>query len=35
MRVQAGAETVDEGDCTDVQGCLIRLRRQTPRPLQE
>jgi hypothetical protein len=26
MPVQAGAQAVDEGDCTDVQGCLVRMR---------
>ncbi len=27
MRVQARSEAVDEGDCADVQGCLIHPRR--------
>ena len=27
MLVQAGAEPVDEGDCADVQGCLVHIGR--------
>jgi hypothetical protein len=27
MPVQAGAEEVDKGDCANVQGCLVQLRR--------
>ncbi len=27
MLVQAGAEAVDEGDCADVQGCLVHIGR--------
>jgi len=34
MLVQAGAEAVDEGDCADVQSCLVRMVRARAMGLQ-